>query len=105
MNAGKLDKRITLQPPTETADGAGGRSTVWTNGNVTVWAEFVKPRVAAMQETGAVVSEMVREIRVRLRTDVRKGWRVVFGTRLFDVQHTYEENRDATILVCREVVK
>ena len=104
MNIGRMDKRIELRAPTETSDGAGGFSTTWAT-VATVWAEFVKPRVAAIQDTGAIISEMNREIKIRIRTDICKGWKVGYGLKTFDVQHTYEDGRSCTVLVCREVVR
>ena len=101
---GKMDKRIDLIEPVKTADGAGGYSTVLTK-RATVWAEFVKPRVATLQETGTVISEMAREIKIRIRADVKKGWKITWGLKTFDVQHTYDLDRSTTVLVCREVVK
>lgn len=104
MMAGKLDRMITLQYQTMTTDGAGG----FVSKDVvaaTVWAEFIKPRVATMQETGSVISEMVREIRIRHRTDIKKGWKVLYGSKTFDVEHAYDPDRESTIIVCREVVR
>lgn len=101
---GKMDKRIDLVEMVKTADGSGGYTTVATV-RATVWAEFVKPRVATLQETGTVISEMAREIKIRLRTDVKKGWKIAWGLKTFDVQHVYDADRATTVLVCREVVK
>lgn len=104
MIAGNLDKRITLTYQSRVSDGAGGFTTTEVTA-ATVWAEFVRPRVNTMQENGAVVSEMVREIRIRHRDDVKKGWKVLHGTRTYTVEHAFDEGRDSTIIVCREVVK
>lgn len=104
MNIGKMDKRISLIEKVRTPDSAGGFLTAEIT-RATVWAEFVKPRVASLQETGTVISEMSREIKIRLRTDVKKGWKIAWGLKTFDVQHTYDPDRASTVLVCREVVK
>lgn len=105
MNIGKMSHRITLQPPTKTADGMGGFSTTWAMGNVVVWAEFKKPKTQTADAVGTVVSDMTREIHIRYRPDVRRGWRVVAGARTFEVEHTYDIGRETTVLVCRELVK
>ena len=104
MNIGRMDKLISLIEMVRTPDGAGGYSTVATT-RATVWAEFVRPRVASLQETGTVISEMNREIKIRTRTDVKKGWKIAWGLKTFDVQHVYDLDRATTVLVCREVVK
>jgi len=109
ISIGKLDKRIKLLRPNLIPDGAGGFKPIPGSDKfvvvTTVWAEFLKPRVATLVETGAVISEMTREIKIRNRADVRKGWRIGWGNKTFDVLHTYETERDATMLVCREVVR
>jgi len=109
VSIGKLDKRIKLLRPNLIPDGAGGFKPVPGEGKfvvvTTVWAEFLEPRVATMQETGTVVSEMNRGIKIRNRADVRKDWRVGWGIKTFEVQHTYDPDRAATIMVCREVVR
>ena len=101
---GKMDKRVDLQELVKTADGQGGFTSTWSTA-VTVWAEFKKPTAVTAAVDGAMVSDMTREIGIRFRLDVKKGWRVVWGTRIFEVLHTYDYGRTTTILVCREVVK
>lgn len=100
----RLDKRLQLQKKIKTPDDQGGNSFVWTTVS-SVWAEFRKINAKSVEMTGTVVSDMTREIGIRYRSDVRKGWRAVWGDRVFDIVHTYEYGRDATILVCREVIK
>lgn len=103
MIIGRMDKRITLQEPVKTPDGRGGYTTAWPD-RATVWAEFRKPNVSTEIVAGAVSSDMTREISIRFRTDVKKGWQVIYGTRKFAVAHTYDYGRETTIMVCREVV-
>ena len=105
MNIGKLDKRITLQQPTKTADGRGGyKPGDWAD-VASVWAEFRTPNVKELALTGSIVSDLVRQIIIRRRNDVCRGWRVLYGTRTFEVQHTFDYDKQTTVLVCREVVK
>ena len=99
----KYTESLTLQEPVKTPDGRGGYTTVWTT-RATAWAEFRKTSVATEAANGAVVSDMTREIGTRYRTDVKKGWRAMYGSRRFDVLHTYHYGHETTILVCREVV-
>ncbi|HBR33189.1 MAG TPA: head-tail adaptor protein [Firmicutes bacterium] len=105
MIIGRMDKRITLQKPSKTPDGQGGRKKDFED-VATVWAEFRRPKMATEVEAGAVISDMTQEISIRYRTDVKRGWRVLYGDRSFDVIHPpYDYNRENTILVCREVVR
>lgn len=105
MNIGKMNRRVTLMKPTKVPDGQGGRKTTY-EPVATVWAEFRTPKLAMGEEAGAIVSDMTREISIRYRTDVCRGWRVLYGDRIFDVIHPpYDYNKENTILVCREVVR
>jgi SPP1 family predicted phage head-tail adaptor len=70
-----------------------------------VWAEFRKPSLKTVEATGTIVSELIREISIRYRADIRNGWRVLWGAKVFSVDHTYDYGKETTILVCKEVVK
>jgi SPP1 family predicted phage head-tail adaptor len=98
MLIGRMDKRIKLQAYVKVS----GVSAWTTQG--TVWAEFKKPELKTAELAGNLASELTREIGIRYRADVRKGWRVLWGTRTFDVMHTYDYGKSTTMLVCKEVV-
>lgn len=104
MIIGIMNHRIDLHRLDTTPDAMGGRKPEWKKDS-TVWAEFKKPAVAVVAQNGAVVSEMTREISIRYRKDVRRGWRVIYDGRIYDVEHTYDIGKNATIMVCREVAK
>ena len=100
MLIGRIDKRIKLQAYTKTSGVSA-----WTT-QATLWTEFKKPdpQLKTVEVVGNMASELMREISIRYRTDVRKGWRVQWGTRTFEVMHTYDYGKSTTILVCREAV-
>ena len=104
VNAGRKNKRIQLQKNVKTPDGQGGYASEWAT-VTTVWAETKRPQLSTQENAGTIVSELTWEIGVRHRSDVRRGWRVLYEGRVFDVEHTYDYGRVDTILVCREVVK
>ena len=108
MIIGRMTETLILQRPNLVEDGRGG----WKEGTggkwatvATVWAEPRKVDVSREVVAGAVASDMTREWGIRYRTDVRKGWRALWGIRMLDVLHVYDYGRETTILVCREVVK
>ena len=105
MNIGKLDKRITLQNRPKTSDGQGGFKPGGWEDVVSVWAEFRTPNVKELAITGTIASDLIWQIIIRRRADVCRGWRVTYGTRTFEVQHTFNYDKQTTVLVCREVVK
>jgi SPP1 family predicted phage head-tail adaptor len=104
MKIGRMDKRIQLQAQVRTSDGQGGYSTEWVT-QATVWAEFKKPSFDTKDVAGAVASVSLREIKIRYCADVVKGWRVLYGTKIYPVDHTYDIGKSETFLVCKEVVK
>lgn len=104
MIIGRLNRRIELLRPGRQPDGQGGYYQNWPTA-ATVWAEFKKPSLSVAEVNGALASEVTREISVRYRTDVRRGWRVVCAGRTYEILHTYDYGREATVLVCREVVR
>ena len=98
MPIGRMDKRIELQSYVKVYGVSA-----WTT-QATLWAEFKKPDIKTAELVGNMVSELIREIGIRYRADVHKGWRVLWGTRTFEVMHTYDYGKSTTMLVCREVV-
>jgi SPP1 family predicted phage head-tail adaptor len=99
-----MDKRITLQESVKTSDGAGGFKTSWVTRS-TVWAEVKKPDLKTEVVAGAISSVLLREIGIRYRTDVKKGWQVMYGVKTYSVEHTYDYGKTTTILVVKEVIK
>jgi SPP1 family predicted phage head-tail adaptor len=108
MIIGKMDKRIILQKPNLIPDGAGGYKPgtggKWLDAG-TVWAEFKTPKFSTQEVSGAVASVGIREIKIRYRGDVAKGWQVVCGTEILTINHIYHYGRAETVLVCKEVVR
>ena len=108
MKIGKLDKLITLRKPELIDDGSGGFKPAGANKFVDagkVWAEFKTPKFTTQEVVGAVASVGIREIKIRYRADVVKGWRVLYGSEVMNVNHVYHIGRSETVLVVKEVVK
>lgn len=101
----KRRELIVLQAKEKTSDGQGGSISVWVTKS-TVLAKFKTPKYQTDVISGAVSSDMTMEIDVGYRTDVKKGWQVLYGERKFSVVHPpYHYEHETTILVCREVAK
>ena len=67
MLIGRMDKRIELVAYVKVSG--------WTT-QATLWAEFKKldPQLKRVEVAGNMASELMREIGIRYRSDVRKGW-------------------------------
>jgi SPP1 family predicted phage head-tail adaptor len=106
MMAGKLDKRITLQSQTETADGGGGFTVVWTD-EITVWASISSPGARDIERLQAMKqqSEISHKVIIRYREGVSTAWRVKFGTRYFNIAAITnpEEKNESLEMMCNEV--
>ena len=101
MQAGHLDKRVTLQSPSGARDTVGERVTVWADA-ATVWAQ-VEPlsaqRILALSQEGMTVSWEVRVRRSALADTVTHAWRVLYGARVLTVSAVQPAYKDDTILV------
>lgn len=103
MISGRMNWRVTLLQPAKIPDGMGGsRSDFKPVGKV--WAELRNVNTKEVPVAGAAASDLVRQISIRRRADVRRGWRAQIGGRSYDVLNTYDINREATMLICREVM-
>lgn len=104
LDAGVLNKRITLQEHTETPDGEGGFTESWSDVG-TYWAN-VKPlsaRQVFQYRSSNVIATHV--IKVRAQVPVEEDNRILYGSRVFEVL-TSENEDEANVLkwvTCKEV--
>lgn len=103
MKIGRLDRKVTLFKPNAEDDGMGGRGISEWLSAADVWAEFMRPRTAAVGVDGGVASVQVQEIKIRWRSDVAPGWRLKYGGELWEIEHVFSANRRETSLVARLV--
>lgn len=106
MDAGQLNRRITIQRPSTTRDAYGQPTKDWTD-VFTTWAGI---RAATSREIYAAsgftsgVSHIVT-LRYRPRTPVLSSYRVFYGGRLFQIQAVSDptENKEQLNLLCLEL--
>lgn len=77
---GKLNKRITIQQPIETADGMGGFTTTWED-LITIWSALWPTSAKEIIRSESNVTEVTHRIRVRYRSDILHNYRIKFKTR------------------------
>jgi len=96
---GKLRERLTIQAPSLTDDGVGGKNRQWrTIGKV--WANL---REVSGQETEfAQGQQAIRKMRVtiRWRGDMNSHMRFVYGTRLLYIVAMLDERGTRRFLTC-----
>lgn len=89
MNAGRLNRRITIQSKTVTRDAYGGESISWTD-VATVWAAVLPIRgreYVAIREAGA---ELTTRFVIRYRQGVTPAMRVVHGSANYDIEQVID---------------
>jgi len=87
---GKLNKRITIQTPTQTADDMGGFNVTWSDLS-TIWGGIWPVSAAEMVRSMQATMEITHRIRIRYqRYEIKPSYRIKFtdtvkGTRYFNI--------------------
>ena len=105
MNPGKLRHRLQIEKKVVARDSYGAETITWTDVD-TVWGsvEPISGREYFLAQQ--VQSEVTHRVTIRYYAGMNPGWRIKFGTRIFDVLsviNTEERNREM-ILMTREFV-
>lgn len=106
MNAGELDRQITIQTRTETQDAAGSPTITWTTFASDVWAKrrFVRGREFFASQ--AVHAETTARFTIRYRAGVTPKMRIIDRSDTFDVDAALPigKGRAWLELMCTQVV-
>lgn len=95
FEVGRMNRRVELQTTTRTVDDDGGFTEVWAS-VITVWADFEPPAAHNVERVlgGEVQALIGAVVRMRYYAGVSSTWRLVEGTRIFDVRGVRDvENR------------
>jgi len=90
LNSRQLTLRLILQRKSTTRDSYGQPANTWTN-VATVWANPVVQTGMGymnheMQAGGTEISRTTTSFRIRKRTDVVAGMRVLVGAKVYDIR-------------------
>ncbi len=85
MRAGSLNRRVRIERRSAGQDAAGGPTDTWVE-LATVWASVLFLSGREFATAGSEASAANASIRVRWRTDVDATMRVVYGSRIFNIQ-------------------
>jgi SPP1 family predicted phage head-tail adaptor len=100
---GALDRLVTLQSPTASPDTAGGPAITWAT-VATVWA--TKSALTGTRLLVAAMTSYEADVvfRIRWRSDVIAGWRVVHGSSTYEIKIVEELGRHhLQDLTCRAI--
>ena len=104
MQAGRLNRRCTLQAPGTTQDELGQPIPGWTD-VATFWADILMTSGLESIKAGAPVSVVQASIRVRYRAGITAGMRVVHNLQAFNITAVLPDvgGREYVDLVCELV--
>ncbi|MCH8178209.1 MAG: phage head closure protein [Proteobacteria bacterium] len=104
MQAGKLRSRVIIQRAVPTQDAIGQPVKSWVE-LARVWADVRSVSGVAAIRAGGEVAVIKASIRIRRRTDVAEGMRVVHGATTYEVEAVppAAAGQDFTDLVCKTV--
>lgn len=105
IDAGKLDKRITLQKKT-IARASDGSETITYTDVATVWAEYVVKTGREFYAAQKINAEVTALFRLRYRSNMDTRYRVDYKGRYFDILYIDDTLRlqNEMMFACKEVV-
>lgn len=92
MDAGKLDRRITVERATITTDAAGGEVQDWT-AIATVWAEVLPISDGERWRASEVAAHVTTRFRIRWGLGVTVEDRIVYEGRVYEIVGVKEIGR------------
>ena len=107
MRIGKFDQRVTLfSRGPATLDAAGQDDITWVE-VATVWAQRITQRSAEALAAAQISDDVVVELHIRYRADVRTTWRLEWAGQGYDITSVepFGGRKDRTRLLCRRGVK
>lgn len=103
LAAGNLDKRISLQSPTQTRTADGGVTESFEE-EAEVWAE-IKPVSAREHVSGnQITQDITHKIKIRYYSGITPSWRIVFDSRVFNI-HSVINAKELNVyheILCKE---
>lgn len=97
MQAGALDRQITLLAPTSTQNNAGETTTTYT-AIATVWGQVRQPSASETIRNAATTAQVQYAIRIRWRDDVTAAFRLLYQGRTLEISQVIEGNKRRTEL-------
>lgn len=89
---GALDRRVRIEAPVRTDDGAGGAAVAWAT-VATVWAQVEAVSAVERDRSGRLDGVATHRVTIRARDGVASGQRLVLGGRSLTVLATRPAGR------------
>lgn len=108
MNAGILNKRITIQSKTSTRGASGEEEPIWSE-VVTVWASSEPLRGQEYLEANRLQADLDIRFRIRYWSNevIKPSMRVMYANRYFNIVSVInvKEKNDEVQLMCKELLE
>ena len=104
MQAGRLNRRVTLQGPSQSVDEIGQPIPGWTD-VATVWGDIRLKSGLESIKAGSPVSTVQASIRIRYRAGINAGMRVVHNLVAYNIVAVMPDvsGREFIDLACEQV--
>lgn len=104
FDPGRLNRLVQIQQRTSVQDAIGQPLDTWTS-IAAVWADIRQPRGLEAIRADKPASEVQSSIRIRYRTDVNAGMRVVHGATVYQIDAVLSDvsGRQWVDLVCKVI--
>lgn len=104
--AGDLRHKVTLQSLGERTDDSMGGGTIPYTDEATVYAAIEPISGDEILEASQEAATLTHRVRTRYVAGVRPHWRVLYGSRIFDIDRVidFEERHRELELLCTEQV-
>lgn len=108
LDAGSLDKRVTIQAQSRSDDEGGGQTITWADSG-SWWVSISPTGGREFQAAQQTTPELTHEIRGRFRTDVTPKHRLVYvsnnTTRVFAIHAVLDpmERHEQAVCYCSEL--
>ena len=105
MDAGKLNRRITIQAPSEAKDPYGQPFNVWRD-VVTTWAAITAPTSREIYSLGpGFTAQITHKVVIRYREGISSAMRVAYRGRIFQIQAISDPDEGCVqlIMMCLEI--
>ena len=99
MQAGRLNRRCTLQQPGTATDELGQPIPGWTD-VATVWASIVDVSGREYVAAGGSQNSAQTKIMIRYRSGIVPSMRVVHGADTFNIEAVLGQDRRSLLLMC-----
>ena len=98
-----LRERVTLQSPLRALDDIGGAALTWIDEGL-AWAKIDARGQSAGEAYDGQASFVAYAVTIRARSDVRGGWRLLWGARVLRIQSVSPAPDARLILSCEEEI-